>query len=205
MPLDSDQVFATEFHGEDGLGNIYSKGLHTAPTDWENMLLHKAEKEGAENAPFQTTPRDAADEILYQLSNAEPLTVSIIALGPLTNLALAIQRDPLTFSRAKTVIVLGGLVRCLRQQISCVHFSSKSINPFLCDRALVAGNITPYGEFNFVADPLAADIVMSASKGFDRTEQGIQNRQALNSKSQIAPMHIIVLPIDSKFNIVHSL
>jgi inosine-uridine nucleoside N-ribohydrolase len=107
-PLDSDQVFATEFHGEDGLGDIYAKGLHTAPTDWETSLLHDAEKEGEKHSPFQATPRDATDEILFQLSKAKPLTVVIIAIGPLTNLALAIERDPKTFSRAKSVVILGG-------------------------------------------------------------------------------------------------
>jgi len=109
-PLESDQVFATEFHGEDGLGDIYAKGLHVAPTDWENQLLHDAESEGAKDTPFQTTPRDAADEILHQLANADPLTVTILAIGPLTNLALAIQRDPKTFSRAKSIVILGGCV-----------------------------------------------------------------------------------------------
>ncbi|KAH8550756.1 putative nucleoside hydrolase [Umbelopsis sp. PMI_123] len=167
-PLDSDQVFATEFHGEDGLGNIYAKGLHEAPTDWEHKLLHAAEKEGAEDSPFETTPRDAADEILYQLANADPLTVTIVAIGPLTNLALAIRRDPKTFSRAKSIVILGG--------------------------ALVAGNTTPYGEFNFVADAIAADTVMSASKGYD--QQDDSNRKELISKGEVAPMHIVVLPID---------
>lgn len=109
-PLESDQVFATEFHGEDGLGDIYAKGLHVAPTDWETQLLHHAESEGSKDTPFRTTPRDAADEILHQLANADPLTVTILAIGPLTNLALAIQRDPKTFSRAKSVVILGGYV-----------------------------------------------------------------------------------------------
>ncbi|KAG2180910.1 hypothetical protein INT43_008490 [Umbelopsis isabellina] len=170
-PLNSDQVFATEFHGHDGLGNIYEQGLHTAPTDWENQLLHDAEKVGEQNKPFQSTSRDAADEILHQLRVADPLSVSILAIGPLTNLALAMQRDVQTFSRAKDIIILGG--------------------------SLTAGNITPYGEFNFVADPVAADLVMTASKGFVNTEQGAKSRFDLLSQGKSAPMHIVVLPIDS--------
>lgn len=64
--------------------------------------------------------------------------------------------------------------------------------------SLKAGNSTPYGEFNFLADPIAADLVMTASKGFVKTEQGAKSRFDLLSQGKIAPMHIVVLPIDGK-------
>ena len=57
---------------------------------------------------FRNTPRQGPEEILYQLKHSPPLTVTILAVGPLTNLATAYLLDPVTFLRAKRVIVMGG-------------------------------------------------------------------------------------------------
>jgi inosine-uridine nucleoside N-ribohydrolase len=138
--------------------------------------LHQGEEEDsaiAERRWFETTPRDAADEILYQLKQVEPLTMTIAAIGPLTNLALAYQRDPITFSRVKRVVIMGGAVN-------------------------VPGNICAYAEFNFRADPHAAQIVMGTSKGFEHTPQGYQHRLDLIQQGKVAPCHIVIMPLDGK-------
>lgn len=90
------------------------QGLHAAPPDWEQQLIHDAKELADKDAPasnakaFRTTSRDAADEILYQLKTSPPLSVSLLAVGPLTNLALAYERDPVTFSRVKRIVIMGG-------------------------------------------------------------------------------------------------
>lgn len=60
---------------------------------------------------------------------------TIVATGPLTNIALAFQRDEKTMRGLKELIIMGGAVR-------------------------VAGNVDSISEFNFYADPDAADYVL---------------------------------------------
>ncbi|KAI9494385.1 Inosine/uridine-preferring nucleoside hydrolase domain-containing protein [Zychaea mexicana] len=172
LPLNSKSIFATYFHNTDGLGGIYDAGKYAAPADWEDQILHKAAEDAdpCHHRAFRTTERDAADEILYQLKQAPPLTVSILAVGPLTNVALAYQRDPVTLSRAKRIVIMGGAVDC-------------------------PGNVTPMAEFNFRADPDAADIVLGASKGFRHTPEGYRERVELVAQGKQAPSHVVVLPL----------
>ena len=65
----------------------------------------------------------------------EPLT--ILALGPLTNLARLWRRNPSALRAAARIIVMGGAVRA-------------------------EGNITPHAEFNFYSDPTAARIILDS-------------------------------------------
>lgn len=66
------------------------------------------------------------------VGSAEPVT--LIATGPLTNVALLLRRHPEVMPNVRRVVFMGGST----------------------DR----GNSTPYGEFNIVTDPEAADIVL---------------------------------------------
>ncbi|AWT26586.1 Pyrimidine-specific ribonucleoside hydrolase RihA [Corynebacterium provencense] len=80
---------------------------------------------------------DAAD-MLLRLSHRHPRELQILAVGPLTNLALALQRDPSLVTRVAGVTVMGGA-------------------------ALVPGNATAVAEANIVHDPEAAQITVTAS------------------------------------------
>ncbi|ORY97521.1 Inosine/uridine-preferring nucleoside hydrolase domain-containing protein [Syncephalastrum racemosum] len=176
-PLRRALISATYFHGSDGLGETHAKGLHAAPPDWEQQLIHDAKELADKEAPasnakaFRTTSRDAADEILHQLKTSPPLTVSLLAVGPLTNLALAYERDPVTFSRAKRILIMGGAIN-------------------------QPGNVSPTAEFNFCADPYAADVVLATSKGFKHTPEGYEERLNLIEQDKQAPCQVVILPLD---------
>ncbi|WP_336965553.1 nucleoside hydrolase [Sphingobium aquiterrae] len=71
-----------------------------------------------------------------------PGQVSIVAAGPLTNLALAQRLDPTFAANVKRLVIMGGLVdNNLKQVTDDANF---------------------YNDFNFKADPEAADIVMTS-------------------------------------------
>ncbi|KAL8782730.1 MAG: hypothetical protein Q9213_005154 [Squamulea squamosa] len=72
-----------------------------------------------------------ADEPLGGEHAEPPNTITLIAIGPLTTLATAAAHFPRTFLRAKSVIVMGGAIAA-------------------------PGNMTPVGEFNTIADAVAA-------------------------------------------------
>jgi inosine-uridine nucleoside N-ribohydrolase len=92
---------------------------------------------GLEGASPQNEPHltgDAADQIL-RLVKEHPGELTIITLGPLTNVARAIQKDPETMCLVKQIVSMGGAIE-------------------------VAGNQNRVAEFNIFVDPEAADIVM---------------------------------------------
>ena len=81
---------------------------------------------------------NAADAIDFIVSHARRLAggLTIVATGPLTNIALALRSDPRAMKSIGRLVVMGGALR-------------------------VPGNITPHVEFNVHCDPLAFQEVMS--------------------------------------------
>ncbi|MFN2305196.1 MAG: nucleoside hydrolase [Anaerolineales bacterium] len=69
-------------------------------------------KDGLGDADIPTSNRHVAEGpaalALIQLANAYPEEVELIAIGPLTNLALAIRLDPDLASRYKHLVIMGG-------------------------------------------------------------------------------------------------
>ncbi|AWS49003.1 nucleoside hydrolase [Streptosporangium sp. 'caverna'] len=108
----------SHIHGTDGLGDI---GLATS-------LGIARHPQG----------RESAAEAIVRLAHEHRGKLEIIAIGPFTNLALALRLDPGIASLVKSVTLMGG-------------------------NALVPGNITPGAEANIFHDPEAAHEVLNAS------------------------------------------
>jgi purine nucleosidase len=81
------------------------------------------------------TPQHGVDYIIETLMTAEPKTVTLCTLGPLTNIAMALIKQPAIAERIQEIVMMGG-----------AYFE--------------VGNITPAAEFNIYVDPEAADVVM---------------------------------------------
>jgi inosine-uridine nucleoside N-ribohydrolase len=88
-------------------------------------------------AKKQAEPESAMDFIIRTV-NANPGEVVIAAIGPLTNVAMAIRYEPGLAAKIKRLVIMGGAIASLPDG---------------------AGNITPNAEFNIWVDPEAAKIV----------------------------------------------
>lgn len=105
---------AASVHGNDGIGGLYEKYEST-------FTLPETAKGLAE---------------LRALIYATETPVTIIAVGPLTNIATLISADPSITERIEALYIMGG--------------------------SFGMGNATPLVEYNFYVDPVAVDIVMTS-------------------------------------------
>jgi purine nucleosidase len=114
----------------------------------DSPLLHAAEdaafvhgEDGFGDTGYAPAARVASDEhaalAILRLSHEHAGRLLLVALGPLTNLALALKLDPTLPRRVARCVVMGGAVTG--------H-----------------GNMTPSAEFNIAFDPEAAHLVFSA-------------------------------------------
>jgi purine nucleosidase len=93
---------------------------------------------GAASLPPASTGPAAGHAVDYlaEATGAQPGEITLIATGPLTNIALAVRRYPSLVSQVRNFVIMGG--------------------------SAGRGNVTPAAEFNIAADPEAAAIVFGA-------------------------------------------
>ena len=109
--------FPQEIHGRDAMGNI---GMPAARTRRAETL--------------------AAPQFISAMARRHPGELTLVAVGPFTNLALALQHDPQLAELVKRVVVMGGA------------FGANGHR----------GNVSPVAEANIAGDPHAADRVLTA-------------------------------------------
>lgn len=116
-----------------------------------------------------------AVDALIRLTAAAPGELSIVAIGPLTNIAMAAIKAPSFVGNVKRLVIMGG-----------------SNNG--------RGNITAAAEFNFYVDPHAAQVVFEA--GFDITVvpwAPLTLVDAVFSREQLAAIEMIDTPLSRFF------
>lgn len=150
-PLLRQQIIASDIHGESGLDG----------PAWAEPTIPVADEH-------------AVDFLVRKLMSAdEPIT--LVPVGPLTNIATALAREPRIAERTREVVLMGG--------------------------SYTRGNRTPAAEFNIMADPEAAAIVFQAGwqvtmVGLDLTHQALAYPVVVEEIAAIGtPLSAIVVDI----------
>lgn len=112
-PLVRDLVTSPEIHGESGLDGV------TLP-----------------EPAMELDRRHAVDVMIDVIMSAEPGTITLVPTGPLTNIAMAMRKQPEIIGRVREVSLMGG--------------------------GMNLGNATTAAEFNILVDPESANLVFAA-------------------------------------------
>ncbi|MFN8516259.1 MAG: nucleoside hydrolase [Thermomicrobiales bacterium] len=137
---------AQNVHGIDGMGDIHLPLTSRTPT-----------------------PGHAVD-VLVETINRYPGEITLVTLGPLTNIALAVLRDPSIAGKVAACVVMGGIGRGY-------------------------GNVTPVAEFNIWADPEAAKIVFGAGLPLTMVGWDMSYRFAVFGPEDAAALRAIGTPL----------
>ncbi|HYP84310.1 nucleoside hydrolase [Variovorax sp.] len=138
-PLVREPIFAADVHGKTGM---------------DGPVLHEP------RAPLMPIP--AVTWLIETLRAAEPGSITLAGLGPLTNIAAALNMAPEIKPAIREIVVLGGSWG-------------------------VGGNITPAATFNFYADPEAASVVFRSGVPVTAVAHDAA-RRVLVTPERIAPI-----------------
>ena len=158
-PLLQPTYTATYWHGKNGLADI-----ELPPSN------------------CKVDPRFAAD-LIIELIHKYPHEITLIPVGPLTNIALAVSKDPSIVGLVKDIVIMGG--------------------------SITGGNVNGAAEANIFGDPEAAQIVFNAGwmvtmVGSDAGERTLMNRKHLSQlESGHGPQNDVATKI-AKFYIERS-
>jgi purine nucleosidase len=130
-------LVTAESHGPDGMGGIALPAARSAP-----------------DARF-------GPDLIVEFVHKYPHEVTIVPLGPLTNVALALSKDPSIAGLVKEVVFMGG--------------------------SISGGNVDAVAEFNVYVDPEAAQVVLGG--GWPLTMVGLEiGRKALFTRGHLAEL-----------------
>jgi purine nucleosidase len=111
-------------------------------------------------APKRAPEREHAVEAILRLSHAEP-GLTLVTLGPLTNVALALAQDPSVAEAIGRCVVMGGAPCC-------------------------EGNVTPAAEYNIWVDPEAARMVFRSGTPIEMIGWQVSRGASVLTEDEIA-------------------
>jgi len=141
-PLVGPLITAAHFHGNDGLGNL--------------GRLREPDGRPRYPEPSHTLEMAEGADLILETADRFAGRLVVVALGPLTNVALALQRDRERLAQAVRIVVMGGAVA-------------------------VPGNVTPTAEFNIHVDPEAASVVLASGLPIELVPLDVTRRVALTT------------------------
>ena len=105
--------------------------------------------------------RETAVEFLVRTVLARPKEVTIVAIGPMTNVATAIRQNAAFAENVRGLVIMGGAIASLPDG---------------------AGNITPNAEFNFWVDPEAARVALRSGIPIMLSPLNVSRKTALTKE-----------------------
>ncbi len=142
-PLKKRAFRAQPIHGSNGLGDLH----------------HLRNPDGSRKYSDPELPHlfPHATDIIFDLLTRYPGELSLIALGPLTNVAKALVADEKRVKGLREVVIMGGAIR-------------------------VPGNVTPASEFNIFVDPHAAHRVFKSGLPITLVPLDVTQKVCLESR-----------------------
>ncbi|MFC4007997.1 nucleoside hydrolase [Nonomuraea purpurea] len=152
-------VRATAVHGAGGLGDVVLP------------------------APVRGPSEGHAVDFIVETLRAAPGEITLVAIGPLTNIALAVRKEPRVVEWAKELIIMGG--------------------------SYTRGNHNPAAEFNMLADPEAAAIVFEAGwtvnmLGLDVTLSAVVTSDVLDRMRPLGRLAELLVPAAQSYGVVRA-
>jgi purine nucleosidase len=145
-PLLREVVHAYWYHGSDGMG-----GMNYPESNLREQTKH------------------AVDAII-DLVRAHPNQITLVTLGPLTNVATALVRAPEIAKQIQRCVIMGGA-------------------------ANVVGNVTPSAEYNIWCDPEAARIVFRSGMNLEMVGWEVGRADAALTEQDIAEIYALNTPL----------
>lgn len=145
-PLVRELATAQNVHGNDGMGDIGLPLRDRIPADGD------------------------AIEALIAAANAHTGELTVVTLGPLTNIANALHRDPTLPNKIARCVVMGA---------AADHI----------------GNVTPVAEFNMWCDPHAVEVVLASGMNLEFVGWDISRKYAVISPTQARDIRAIGTPL----------